>query len=188
MNLREKLVDIASQSSWCMSALSTVREMGLESWCIGAGAIRNLVWDSLHGYEIPTQLADVDVAYFDASDLSSTRNAEIQSRLAAHCPGVPWEVTNQAAVHLWFEKVFGHSVPPLTSLSEAIASWPEYATAVGLTLRDDGTIDIWAPYGLDDLFSMVVRRNPTRVSIDTYRRRIEQKRYLERWPRATVIV
>jgi hypothetical protein len=188
MNLREKLVEIASHSSWCMSALSAVREMGLESWCIGAGAIRNLVWDALHGYEIPTHLADVDVAYFDASDLSSTRDAEIQSRLAAHCPGIPWEVTNQAAVHLWFESVFGHSVPPLTSLSDAIASWLEYATAVGLTLLDDGTVAVWAPYGLDDLFSMVVRRNPTRVSIDTYRKRVEQKRYLERWPRATVIV
>jgi uncharacterized protein len=56
MNLREKLVEIASHSSWCMSALSAVREMGLESWCIGAGAIRNLVWDALHGYEIPTHL------------------------------------------------------------------------------------------------------------------------------------
>ena len=79
-------------------------------------------------------------------------------------------------------------MPPLTSLSDAIASWLEYATAVGLTLLDDGTVAVWAPYGLDDLFSMVVRRNPTRVSIDTYRKRVEQKRYLERWPRATVIV
>jgi hypothetical protein len=188
MNFHERLVEIARHSSWCMSALLAVRDMRLESWCIGAGAIRDLVWDSLHGYEIPTHIADVDVAYFDASDMSSTRDAEIQSRLAAQCPGIPWEVTNQAAVHLWFENVFGHAVPPLTSLGEAIASWPEYTTAVGLTLLDDGTIDVWAPYGLDDLSSMVVRRNPTRVSIDTYRRRVEQKRYLERWPRATVIV
>jgi hypothetical protein len=171
-----------------MSALSAVRDMGLESWCIGAGAIRNLVWDSLHGYEIPTYLTDVDVAYFDMSDLSSTRDAEILSRLAAQCPEIPWEVTNQAAVHLWFESVFGKSVPPLMSLSEAVASWPEYTTAVGLTLRNDGIIDICAPYGLDDLFSMVVRRNPARVSIDIYRRRVEQKRYLDRWPQATVIV
>jgi hypothetical protein len=187
MNFHKSLIEIARRSSWCMSALSAVREMRLESWCIGAGAIRNLVWDSLHGYEIPTYLPDVDVAYFDASDLSSTRDAEIQRRLAARCPGIPWEVTNQAAVHLWFENVFGYSVPSLTSLVDAIASWPEYATAVGLTLLDDGTMDIYAPYGLDDLFSMVVRRNPTRVSIDTYRRRLEQKRYLDRWPRVTVV-
>lgn len=170
-----------------MSALSAVRESGLKSWCIGAGAIRNLVWDSLHGHETPTPLTDVDVAYFDASNLSAARDAEIQSRLAAQCPGIPWEVTNQAAVHLWYENAFGHAVPPLTSLAEAVASWPEYTTAVGLTLLDDDTMDICAPYGLDDLFSMVVRRNPARVSVETYRQRVEQKRYRERWPRATVI-
>nr|WP_231937395.1 nucleotidyltransferase family protein [Caballeronia udeis] len=35
------------------------------------------------------------------------------------------------------------------------------------------------------MFSMVVRRNPTRVSIDTYRNRIEQKQYRKRWPQVT---
>ncbi|RQS32514.1 hypothetical protein DIE03_11715 [Burkholderia sp. Bp8992] len=188
MNLDERLIDIARQSSWCMSALSAARAMGLKSWCIGAGAIRNLVWDSLHGYVTPTRPADVDLAYFDPSDLSSMRDAEIQRSLMAQCADVPWEVTNQAGVHLWFERTFGHPVPPFRSLAQAIASWPEYATAVGLTLLNDGTIDVCAPYGLDDLFSMVVRRNPARVSMDTYLRRIRQKRYKDRWPRVTIIV
>ncbi|WP_175917806.1 nucleotidyltransferase family protein [Burkholderia pyrrocinia] len=187
MNPHERLVEIARQSFWCMSALSAARGIGLKSWCIGAGAIRNLVWDSLHGYATPTSLADVDVAYFDPSDLTSTRDTEIQCGLTAQRPEIPWEVTNQAAVHLWFEDAFGYPVPPFRSLTEAIASWPEYTTAVGLTLLSDGTIDVCAPYGLDDLFSMVVRRNPARVSVDTYHRRIEQKRYKDRWPRVTVI-
>ncbi|EML1599956.1 nucleotidyltransferase family protein [Burkholderia cenocepacia] len=188
MNLNERLIEIARQSSWCMSALSAAGALGLKSWCIGAGAIRNLVWDSLHGYVTPTRLADVDLAYFDASDLSSIRDAEIQRSLTAACPEIPWEVTNQAAVHLWFESTFGHPVSPFSSLAQAVASWPEYATTVGLTLHSDGTIEVCAPYGLDDLFSMVVRRNPARVSIDTYLRRVQQKRYKDRWPRVTIIV
>ncbi|WP_256991558.1 nucleotidyltransferase family protein [Burkholderia sp. AU6039] len=61
-------------------------------------------------------------------------------------------------------------------------------STVGLTLLSDGTIDVCAPYGLDDLFSMAVRRNPARVSIDTYLLRIQQKRYEDRWPRVTVVV
>jgi hypothetical protein len=44
------------------------------------------------------------------------------------------------------------SVHPLTSLSEVIASSPESATVVGMPLLDDGTIAVWAPYGLDDHF------------------------------------
>lgn len=185
--LRERLVAIVRESAWFMSALSAVRELGLSSWCIGAGAVRNLVWDRLHGFETPSALSDVDVAYFDAADLSAERDTELQNRLNRQLPGVPWEVTNQAAVHHWFEGHFGHPVEPLASLHEAVASWPEYTTAVGVTLLADNAIDVIAPHGLNDLFALVVRRNPTRVSVDTYRQRVAQKRYAERWPKVRVV-
>lgn len=185
--LRERLVAIVRESAWFMSALSAVRELGLSSWCIGAGAVRNLVWDRLHGFETPSALSDVDVAYFDAADLSAERDTELQERLNRQLPDVPWEVTNQAAVHQWFEGHFGHPVEPLASLREAVASWPEYATAVGVTLRVDNSIDVIAPHELDDLFALVVRRNPVRVSVDTYRQRVAQKRYAERWPKVRVV-
>jgi hypothetical protein len=101
-------------------------------------------------------------------------------------PDTPWEVTNQAAVHHWFENYFGHAVEPLTSLQEAVASWPEYATSVGLCLHADDSIEVIAPHGLDDLFNCVVRRNPARVSLATYRQRTTQKNYTARWPRVTI--
>jgi uncharacterized protein len=34
----------------------------------------------------------------------------------------------------------------------------------------------------------VVRRNPQRVSLQTYRQRVAQKRYAERWPRVRIEV
>ena len=46
---------------------------------------------------------------------------------------------------------------------------------------------IEAPYGLEDLLGMVNRRNPARVSIVEYERRLASKRIAERWPKATVI-
>ena len=170
-----------------MPALAAVRELNLDSWCIGAGAVRNLVWDSLHGFATPSALSDVDVAYFDSSNLSPERDAELQRTLNKRLADVPWEVTNQASVHLWFESYFGHPVAPLISLTEAIGTWPEYATSVGLTLLPNDAIEVIAPHGLDDLFDMVVRRNPTRVSIETYRQRVIEKRYAERWPKVTVL-
>lgn len=170
-----------------MSALRAVQQLGLRAWCIGAGAVRNLVWDALHGFSTPSVLPDVDVAYFDAADLSQERDAELQRRVRALAPTIPWEVTNQAAVHMWFERVFGHPVQPLHSLEDAIATWPEFATCVGLWLAEDDQIHVIAPHGLDDLFSMTIRRNPARVSPETFRQRVQQKRYQERWPRVTVI-
>jgi uncharacterized protein len=186
--LQQRLVEIASESSWFMDALATVKRLALPEWCIGAGAIRNLVWDSLHGKSSPSQLSDVDVAYFDATDISPQRDEELQGQLQALDPSVPWEVTNQAGVHQWFEEHFGHAVEPLRSLEEAVASWPEFATAVGISLDQNNTLKVFAPHGLEDLFAIIVRRNPTRVSIETYRQRVAQKRYAERWPRVKVVL
>jgi hypothetical protein len=185
--LEQRLCGIARSSAWFMAALKAVRDLELRSWCIGAGAVRNLVWDALHAHSTPSRLPDVDVAYFDASDLAAETEADLQRRLHEAAPELPWEVTNQAAVHRWFEGYFGHAVEPLASLRDGVGSWPEYATAVGLCLHWDDSIEVIAPHGLDDLFNCVVRRNPARVSMETYRMRVAQKDYASRWPRVTVI-
>ena len=185
--LEQRLITIASESPWFMEALLAVRKLQLPSWCIGAGAVRNLVWDALHETPFPSALSDVDVAYYDATNLSTERDLQIQETLISHVPSVPWEVTNQAGVHQWFEGYFGQAVEPLRSLEEAVASWPEYATSVGISLQSDSSLLVIAPHGLQDLFAMVVRRNPTRVSLETYRQRVAQKRYAERWPKVKVV-
>ena len=178
---------LASATPWFMQALAQVRALRLPAWCIGAGAVRNLVWDALHGHAVPSSLPDIDVAHFDANDLSPARDAALQRRLHALAPDTPWEVVNQAGVHLWYEREFGRAVEPLRSLDEGIASWPEFATCVGLRLDDDDGLHVIAPHGLSDLFAMVVRHNPARVGVGAYRERIERKRFARRWPRVTVI-
>lgn len=185
--MEERLRLIARSSPWFMPALRAARELGLSSWCLGAGAVRNLVWDALHGHAIPSSLPDLDLAYFDSADASPERDACLQRRLSTAMPQIPWEVTNQAGVHYWFESYFGNPVEPLASLADAVASWPEFATSVGLCLHADESIEVIAPHGLDDLFNCVVRRNPARVSVETYRQRVAQKNYTARWPRVTVI-
>ncbi|MBB4845662.1 hypothetical protein HNP55_004214 [Paucibacter oligotrophus] len=80
-----RLIALLRQSPWLMEALRAVRGLGLASWCIGAGALRNLVWDALHGRSTAAPcaqgLSDVDVAFFDASDLSPQREAALRARL-----------------------------------------------------------------------------------------------------------
>ena len=182
-----RLAALARSTPWFHHALRAARDLGLADWCIGAGAVRNLVWDALHRYATPSALPDVDLAFFDAGDLSPARDRALQARVQAACPSLRWEVVNQAAVHTWFEAHFGHAVAPLRSLEEAVASWPEFATAVGVSLATDDTIRVLAPHGLDDLFGMLVRRNPVRASLATWRERVEGKRYAQRWPRVRVV-
>ncbi len=185
--LDDELSRIVLETPWLLRALRTVRELDPPSWCIGGGALRNAVWDALHGYKEPSFLADLDVVYFDPSDVSAERDRRLEGDLNELEPDLPWDVKNQAGVHLWFESIFGHPAEPLTSLEDAVASWPETATAVAVRLDERNQLTVIAPFGLGDLFNMVVRRNPRRVSASTYRERIDSKRYTDRWPRVHIL-
>ncbi len=165
-----------------MSALVAVRSLGLSSWCIGAGAVRSLVWDALHGFEKPSAIEDVDVVYFDDAARDREQDAYLEGRLRSLLPALQWEVTNQATVHHWFAGGLKQVVPPLGSLEEGVATWPEFATCVGVNLDGKESIGVVAPHGLDDLFGLRVRHNPLRASVTTYRQRMESKRFGERWP------
>ena len=185
--LEQSLGRIIRNTPWFMRALRAVRSVAPPEACIGSGAVRNAVWDALHGYSEPSFLADVDVPYFNLDDLSEASEKRYERRLNALEPEFTWDVKNQAAVHLWFHKVFGHEVEPLGSMRAAASTWPETALAVTVGLREDDTIAITAPLGLDDLFSMVVRRNPRRVSVETYERRMAEKKYADRWPGVRIV-
>lgn len=181
----QQLCDLVESSAHLMTALRAVRSLGLSSWCIGAGSIRSLVWDSLHGFREPSNVDDVDVAYFDA-EAPHGLDAELQGRLHSLLPTFPWEVTNQALVHKWFAGALGLTVSPLTSLEDGLATWPEYATCVGVYLTTDGALKVIAPYGLSDLFELRVRHNPRRANTATFMQRVQSKRFGERWPRLSI--
>lgn len=182
-----QVLRLVQATPWFMQALHAVAALHLpQPWCIGAGALRNLVWDALHSHATPSALADVDLAHFNPHDLRPEADQQLQARLQQQCPQLPWEVTNQAAVHLWFEAHFGHAVAALPSLHDAVATWPEYTTAVAVTMDGHGRLALLAPHGVDDLLQMRVRHNPLRASRATYLQRTAQKRYTERWPRVQV--
>src|SRR5436309_8900242 len=134
----ERLREIVWSCSWMRNALEAARDVAAPDWLIGAGAIRRLVWDRLHGVAEPPLPDDVDLVFFDPASLRREREDEVRSALVARAPYIPWDVKNQAAVHLWYPNVFGVEVEPLRSAEEAVATWPETATAVGVRLMCDG--------------------------------------------------
>jgi len=181
------LVRIIEASPSLMSALHAVQLLGLKAWCIGAGAIRARVWDELHGYSDHTATPDIDVAYFDASCDEPATEQALRRQLSIMHPEIPWELTNQAKVHLWYEKEFGYPIKPLPSLLAGIAAWPEVATAVGVCLDAQSRLTILAPFGLEDLFAMVIRHNPTVANAKIYADRIDKKQFALRWPKVRIL-
>ena len=186
-DMEQRLRRILLANAWFSEVLTAVSACDPPDWYVGGGVIRSLVWDHLHGYTQPTPLNDVDVAFYDPDDLSPERDQAVQDQLTDRLPGVPWEATNQAAVHLWYEDAFGYAVPPLQSTEEAIGTWPETATSIGVRLLWNDQLLVTALCGLDDLFQMVLRRNPSRVSVAQYRRRVEEKQIRQKWPKIRLV-
>jgi hypothetical protein len=170
-----------------MRLLRAGKSLGLRSWCIGAGVVRNLVWDHLHGFKEETKPEDVDLVFYDASNLSRELEQLLENQLTAAEPAVRWEVVNQASVHQWLSQSTGTTARPFQSLAEGIASWPEVATCVGLCLSATEKIEVIAPHGLEDLFSLVVRWNPERASKEVYLERLAKKCFSARWPKVKVL-
>lgn len=172
-----------------MDVLATVRDADLPDAWVGAGTLRDLVWAERFGAGFdPGTVRDVDVPYFDPDHLDPGHDDEVTDRLDATHPGIPWEAKNQAAVHLWYPEHFGGGpVAPLTSIADALGTWPETATAVAVRLTGPDELEVCAPLGLDDLLGGVWRRNPRRVSLAQSRARLARHRPAVRFPGVTVI-
>lgn len=161
-----------------MIQLRAVRALALADWCIAAGFVRNRVWDHLHGIVPPRQPVDIDVLYFDADDRSKERESEHEGRLAVLLPGLPWQVRNQARMHVWKD------LPPHRDTADAMVHWLETVTAVGVRLADDDSLTVVAPLGTDDLLGLCCR--PTafgHTRRHEYEARITAKRWREMWPK-----
>jgi hypothetical protein len=176
-----RLAEILEAAPHIERALRAAADAAPPDWLLCAGAIRDAVWDTVHGRE-PAMARDLDLAYFDAADLTDARDAEVLAALRSRAPELPWDARNQAAVHLWYPARFGVDVEPFASAADAIATFPETASCVGVRLASDGDLHVVAPFGLEDLLGGVCRHNPTRVSAAFYEERVASKRWRERWP------
>jgi Uncharacterized protein conserved in bacteria len=160
--------------------LAVVASLALPDSWIGAGFVRNAVWDALHGRAFdPASLDDVDVVYFDPSDTDSGRDEALQDELQRLCAGPNWQVKNQARMHL------RNGDRPYRDTADAISRWPETATAIAARLTA-GRVQILAPHGIDDLLGLAVRPTPAfRGKMDVYRQRLAGKDWPKRWPKLT---
>lgn len=182
-----RLAGMLTSEPWIVRALEAVAASGLPGAWIGAGVIRDVVWGQLYGRFDPDAVRDVDVAYFDSGNLRPERDQAAQDILS-ELADLPWEATNQAAVHTWYHQYFGGSpVEPFRSVHDAVATWPERATCVAVRKTAEG-IEVCAPLGLDDLLGGVWRPNPVRVTPAISMARLARQRVRDRWPQVDVVL
>lgn len=187
MRYKDDLIKIVREQDWLMKLLQATRELDLPDCYIAAGAIRNTVWNVHHSFPSQNNQHDVDVVYFDPSNLRDEMAESYQEALGSRIPNVRWEVVNQAGAHLMeCNKEFARR--PAKSSSEAMAYWSETATGVGVRLEKDNSFTIAAPHGLDDLMSLIVRPVPEPYQfLPLYEKRVREKKWQTIWPGLTIL-
>lgn len=157
--------------------LGAVRALGLPDCWVGAGFVRDAVWDDLHGRPATPPRGDVDVAWFGPAGTRADDEA-LEARLAQAEPGIAWSVKNQARMHA------RNDDPPYRSTEHALRHWPETVTAVAVRRTAQDGMAVCAPFGLDDLSALHLRPTPhfagTRLPVCAERAR--RKGWFTRWP------
>ncbi|WP_180953658.1 nucleotidyltransferase family protein [Bacillus sp. T33-2] len=185
-DLYQELITIIEQSDHLKQIFSAAgTEFG--DYYVGAGCLVQTVWNHLSGYPLEHGIGDVDIVYFDSADLSAESERLCEQRIAEKLGKIPYkvDVKNEARVHLWYEDKFGYKISPYTSLEGAVNTWPTTATALGVKKTIGGDYEIYAPYGLNDLFGMIVRPNKVQITKKIYEKKA--RKWAALWPELTIV-
>jgi len=180
------LGQIIAMNEVVYSVIEKAADIGLQNYYIGAGCITQTVWNYQSGFDLTNGISDIDFVYYDNSDLSfEVEDTAIKQIIRETEPcKIRLDIKNQARVHLWYKDRFGYDITPYDSIESAINTWPTTATAVGVRL-ENGALKVYAPFGLNDLFGMIVKANKAKITEEIYMEKV--KKWCAKWSALTVI-
>lgn len=177
----DDILHMVKQDEWMMEVLRVVKSMELPDWWIGAGFVRNKVWDHLHQHKKRTPLSDVDVIYFNPDDISIRTEKEYEKSLFLKMPHTPWSVKNTARIAKLRKD------GPYAGSIDALSRWIETATCIAVKLDENNTLNLAAPLGINDLVELRLVYNTTSVSSKSeFLKRVKEKEWLEKWPKLAI--
>jgi uncharacterized protein len=184
----DRFLEIVMANPTVAAVLDRAPALGLGDWWLTAGVLFQTVWNSLTGRPPDTGIWDADFFYFDPDTSWEAEDAVIRAGvdLFDGLP-VPVEIRNEARVHLWYAERFGVPAPvTFGNTCEAIDAFAAVCCSFGVTVGEDGDPRVYAPYGYDDLFELVLRPNPhSPAPHHVYESKA--KRWVEVWPDLTVL-
>jgi len=207
-----KLSEIIRQDPFRMRCLRALRALNVPQGYIGAGFVRNAIWDVLHNKATPTPLNDIDVIYFNSDELGQSKNI-VKTRTASSFHQSPSQAVEQSVLlsatkehELVLERELSrlvadanwqvknqarmhlaHDHAPYKNCREAISYWVEQETCVAVRLTESGDLDVLAPFGLSANFAGTLSINPKHPRPDVLKQRVHAKNWLTQWPSLNVV-
>ena len=179
------LKKILKKNTKLMELLKVLESDGLENYYVTAGCINQTIFNYYHGYEIDYGIKDYDIVYYD-EDISYEKEDIIIKRLSKKIKDldITTDIKNEARVHLWYYEKYGIKRNPYTSVEDAISRFGATITCIGVRLENNKLV-VYAPYGLNDIFKMIIRPVKIEFTKESYDERAE--RWMKKWPQLTKI-
>ncbi|HHG83684.1 MAG TPA: hypothetical protein ENJ82_02950 [Bacteroidetes bacterium] len=152
---------------------------GLKNYYLAGGAITQLIWNNLSGKPNLAKVKDFDIVYFD-ENTNEKRHKKHLAKLLTH--GIELDIVNQAYVHEWYHLKSGNRIGQYKNTEEGMKTW---LPAFAIGIRKSSKIEIYAPYGLEDAFSMKVKPNKRTMSKANYSEMTQS--FKKRWKEIEVI-
>jgi hypothetical protein len=188
-NSRAEFLRLIAMNTTLRQIVDRISSLELPDTWVAGGCLFQTVWNILAGEDPTRAIKDYDVFYFDPQDCTVESEERANLRAAALFSDLNCnvDVRNQARVHLWYAQEFGvEGYPRLGKSTDGIDNFLAVCCMVGIRKSRDGSIDLYAPLGVDDVLSMTMRPNPwfRRAPRDSYERKADRWRAL--WPELAV--
>ncbi|MCF6465773.1 nucleotidyltransferase family protein [Clostridium sp. Cult2] len=183
----KNLIDIIGNMRNLRKVAEALYEFKAEDCYIGGGAITQTVWNILTNRSPDYGIDDVDIVFHNRKNIAEKYEKEITEYLNQELIKYPlWlDVKNEARVHSWYKDKFGYDIEPYKSIEDAIDTWPTTATSLGVRKISEMCWEIYAPFGLKDIFEMKVIANNRQITKEIYDKKV--KKWVRKWPELEVV-
>ena len=150
------LKKLIEKNSELMALLKIVDSFQLNDCWLCAGTIRNYIWDYLSGKNISSNLnfSDIDIIFFD-KDISYEQTVSIENNIKKKYPKYNWEIKNQ-----YYMNIHSPNTKKYTSSTDAVSKFPEKCTAIAARLDKNQELELFTPFGTEDLINFKVSPTP----------------------------
>ena len=187
-NLNEQLKDLEEilfKNETLKEVLRRLEKSNLKKYYVGAGCINQTVFNYLHGFKIDDNINDYDIVYYDED--TSYEKEDIVIKYVEDLLSdlnIKLDIKNEARVHIWYNEKYGKNIKPYKSVEDAIARWGTTITCIGVRLENNKLI-VTAPYGLNDLFNMIIRPVKIDFKEEDYLKKVNK--WKKKWPKLTIM-
>ena len=185
MNPTAEFIRLIELNPAVAAIMSRLDGLGLPDTWLVSGCLFQTVWNVLAGENPTRAIKDYDLFYFDSAD-SSSESEEAANRRAAELfadLGCEIDVRNQARVHVWYAQEFGVAgYPRLKASTDGIDNFLAVCCMVAIRRTSAGRVELYAPFGVDDVRDRVMRPNPWYPDAPRDCYNIKAERWRTLWP------